>query len=318
MIQTITGFACAAIAATDVVARYLPVSNHIGVFATALFPFISLLSLPAVLLFVAARQRTLAVLAAAVLVIALTVRLPHPDPTDAGSSTRIRLLTVNLYLGRADLAAVAASALTDADVLAVQELTPVAAQQLSARIGATFRYKVIDARDYAGGVGLWSRIPIANQRLIPRFQMAMVSADLQIDTHYRPTTLIVAHMSGPWPQPIDDWRRDMARLDITMQETRRRAGAGAVLVLGDFNSTTDMLPFRRLLRDGYQDAPAQAGVPSPPTYPANSWMPPIIAIDHVLTYHCVARSVSTRAFPGTDHRGLAVTVDIPATRMDGA
>jgi endonuclease/exonuclease/phosphatase (EEP) superfamily protein YafD len=40
-------------------------------------------------------------------------------------------------------------------------------------------------------------------------------------------------------------------------------------------------------------------------------LPPFVAIDHVLTRNCTATSLRTLKIPGSDHRGLVVTIAIP-------
>jgi endonuclease/exonuclease/phosphatase (EEP) superfamily protein YafD len=71
-----------------------------------------------------------------------------------------------------------------------------------------------------------------------------------------------------------------------------------------------MRSFRGLLRNGYRDAAEQSGAGIKPTFPADSWLPPFIAIDHILTRSCTATSLRTIKIPGSDHRGLAATVMI--------
>ena len=84
-----------------------------------------------------------------------------------------------------------------------------------------------------------------------------------------------------------------------------------MIVPGDFNSTLDMRPFRDLLRHGYKDAAEQAGAATAPTFPANTWLPPLIAIDHILTRRSIATSLHTVAVPGSDHLALVATIKIP-------
>ena len=33
-------------------------------------------------------------------------------------------------------------------------------------------------------------------------------------------------LAGPWPQPMDDWRRDIGLLPATLHEVAERAGGG--------------------------------------------------------------------------------------------
>ena len=99
----------------------------------------------------------------------------------------------------------------------------------------------------------------------------------------------------------------MARFPSTLRDVARDAGSGAVIVAGDLNSTIDMEPFRKFLDEGYRDAGEQVGAGLTRTYPSK----PMIGIDHVLVYNCVASSVHTVPLPGSDHQGLATVIDVP-------
>jgi hypothetical protein len=72
-----------------------------------------------------------------------------------------------------------------------------------------------------------------------------------------------------------------------------------------------MRQLRDLLTDGYQDAVEQTGSGFAPTFPADTRFPPVITIDHVLTRNAVVSSVMTIEMPGSDHRSLLATVEVP-------
>jgi endonuclease/exonuclease/phosphatase (EEP) superfamily protein YafD len=222
-------------------------------------------------------------------------------------------MTANIYFGLGDATALAATAKANADVLAVQELTPESVQRLSAAgLDESFPYHALDARPVASGVGVWSRYPITSSKRIADFELAMVSARIKVEGVQVDPAVLVAHMSGPWPQLIDGWREDMKHMRAVMGDLAKSAGAGCAIVAGDFNSTPDMREFRSLLDGGFRDASEQAGAGFNRTYPANGRLnPPVIAIDHVLTFQCTATSAETTALPGSDHRGLISSVDVP-------
>ena len=204
------------------------------------------------------------------------------------------------------------SARAQADVVAFRNLTPQEADRLSAAgLDATFPYRWLDSRAGAFGVGVWSRFPMHAARRIGGYRNALVSAQIRVPGISIDPTVVVAHIAGPWPQPIDGWRRDLDRLPVTLLEVAQRTGEGSVIVAGDLNSTTDMRPFRALLRNGYRDAAEQSGAGIVPTFPASWRPPPFIAIDHILTRSCTATSLRTIKIPGSDHRGLVATVKIP-------
>jgi endonuclease/exonuclease/phosphatase (EEP) superfamily protein YafD len=113
------------------------------------------------------------------------------------------------------------------------------------------------------------------------YTFAFLTAQIRVAGVSIDPTVVVAHIAGPWP--IDGWRRDLDRLPVTLLEVAEQTSGGSVIVAGDLNSTTDMRPFRGLLRNGYRDAAEQSGAGIEPTFPANWQLPPFIAIDHILT-----------------------------------
>jgi len=119
------------------------------------------------------------------------------------------------------------------------------------------------------------------------------------------------HLAAPWPMPITQWRNDIARFPDTLAEMGRTAGAGAVIVAGDFNATADMAPFRALLDQGYGDAAMDAGAGLARTYPSRGFRPSVIGIDHILTRNATPAAARTVVVVGSDHRGLLATLRVP-------
>ena len=93
------------------------------------------------------------------------------------------------------------------------------------------------------------------------------------------------------------------------------------MLAADLNATPDNLEFRRLLHNGYRDAAEQAGAGLTRTHPSDvRLLPPVFAVDHILTRSCAAISVCTLNIPGSDHRALASVITVPTwcLRCDSA
>ncbi|AGB25954.1 hypothetical protein Mycsm_05782 [Mycobacterium sp. JS623] len=316
VLRTAIGLVALAIACWALASRYLPVTNHAVMITAALFPYLMLCGPVAVVLLILAERWIFVVVALALTVAMLTIEISLYLASDItrSESVVVRVITANLRYGLADPDNLVRLAETQADVLAFQELTPKAVDRLSeAGLDAVFRYRWLEPRRGASGVGLWSRFPVHDTRRIDGYSMAFVSARIRVAGTSTDPNVLVVHLPGPWPQPIDDWRRDLDRLPATLEEFAQRAGGGAVIVAGDLNSTIDMRPFRGLLRNGYRDAAEQSGAGIKPTFPADWRLPPFVAIDHILTRGCTANSVRTIKVPGSDHRGLVATLMIPAS-----
>ena len=312
--QTAIGLVAFAIACWALASRYLPITNHVVLVTAALSPYLMLCAVVSAILLCLARHWVLTIVAFGLTATMLAVQTPlylgfDSDPRDG---VELRVLSANLREGKADPGLLVSSAREQADVLSLQELTPLEVDRLSAAgLDAAFPYRWLDANEGASGVGVWSRFPMHTTKQIGGYVTVSASTQLQVPGVSKDPTVIVVHIPGPWPQPIDDWRHDLHRLTHTLLEEAEVAGSGAVVVAGDLNSTIDMRPFRALLRDGYRDAAKQSGAGIMPTFPADWHLPPFLVLDHILTRSCTATSLRTIMLPGSDHRALIATVQIP-------
>jgi endonuclease/exonuclease/phosphatase (EEP) superfamily protein YafD len=296
--------------------RYAPLINHLELASAALSPYLIWGgAISAALLLTVTGRRRLATVALVPLLIGIAVKSPAfiEDSHPAGNTVPLRVLTINLYDGAADAADVAAAARDHADVVVVQELPESAARSLAQNgLDAQFPYSSVHARSNAAGVGIWSRFPIVQSSKISRYELGAVTASVRVPTAASDVTVADIHLAGPWPQPLDRWREEIGALPDTLRELAAGAGPGAVVVAGDFNATTDFQPFRRLYDAGFADAVEQAGDGLNRTYPADSMVPPIVGIDHILTYNSWATDTDEVPIDGTDHMGLIATIQIPA------
>ena len=311
---TVIGLIAFAVGAAGLVSRYLPVSNEAVLVVAAASPYLTAAAVVALFLFGLSRRWLLTILAAVLCVVMIGVQLPRfLGPESVGvPSVALRVVTVNLGFGQADPQAVSELASATADVLVLQELTPDAAAGLSATgLEGIFGHTFLDPQEGAHGIGIWSRHPIVESEHIDGYEMPMLKTRIQVPGLMFAPTLVAVHLAAPWVQPLDRFRDDIARLPATLRDLSRGAGAGAVIVAGDFNATIDMQPFRLMLDEGYRDAGEQVGAGLTRTYPSKPWRKPMIGIDHVLVGNCTATAAATVEVPGSDHRGLATTIEIP-------
>nr|WP_163801548.1 endonuclease/exonuclease/phosphatase family protein [Mycolicibacterium sediminis] len=314
-IGTVLGAGALVAACLGLAVRYLPVTDHVMVILTSASPYLMLAAPVAVVLLALSRRWVPVVLAVVAMLVVVAVRIPlYTGPeTRQAQTTPVRVMTANLGMGRADARATAATARDLADVLVVQEMTPEAQAGLSATgVDRDFPYRVVDPRDVASGIGVWSRHPIVESAPVDGYAMPMLEVRLRVPGVAFDPTVLAVHLAAPWPAPIDAWRRDVERLPATLRTLALDAGSGAVIVAGDLNATVDMLPFRRLLDNGYRDAAEQAGAGMSRTFPGQRRVPPpLLGIDHVLVRLSSASSLQRVPLPGSDHMGLVVGVDVP-------
>lgn len=293
------------LAACALVARFVPATNRPLLATAALSPYLMLGAPVAVLVFALSRHWTLVSVAAVLTVAVLAVQLPRyigsPDPD---SGTTLRFVSANLLLGEADPVAVAALAREHADVLAVQELTAELSAALSPALAREFPYSALRPRERAAGVGLWSRYPITASGSDESFTRGLIYARVQVPETTFETTVISTHMPPP-RSAFDEWRNDIARLGPVLHEF---PPGGPVVVGGDLNATPDVREFRQLLQDGYRDGAAQSGAGLTRTHPNHTIIPPLLAVDHIMTRDATVTSLRTIEVAGSDHLALAAVV----------
>jgi endonuclease/exonuclease/phosphatase (EEP) superfamily protein YafD len=306
---TAIGVLALTVAAVAFTARYVPITNRIVLGIVALAPYLMLGAPLSLVVFGLARHWIFAAAAAALTAATAAVLLPRFIRNHAAAGVNIRFVSANLRYGRADPHAVVQLAKKHADILAVQELTPEKADQLCAEgLDQTFPHKALRAREGPAGVGIWSRYPIEQNDVDERFWLGMLTAHVRIPGLQAPAIAVVTHMSAPWPEPIAGWRADLDLLSTTLRQIAAYANDTPIIVGGDLNATADMPEFRQLLRDGYHDAAEQAGAGVTRTHPADIVVPPVFAVDHILTRGCTATSVRTLSVRGSDHRALAADI----------
>jgi endonuclease/exonuclease/phosphatase (EEP) superfamily protein YafD len=287
--------------------RYLGTARHRVVVPASLVPFSLVPAALGAALAVASRRLVVAVVSVLVVLAIAATQLPMYAGTATATGRPLRVLTLNMRLGSADPAqTVALARARRADVVALEEMTPEALAGLTtAGIGTDFPYALTAPRADAAGLGLFSRTPLTDTRVVGEAwthnsDVTSLAARIGTTGSGPGPVLFVTHVPAPWPEPAGQWT---AQLDALVGEAARTAGP--LIIAGDFNSTFDNAPFRRFLGEArLSDAGELAGAGWMRTYPADRAFPPIIAIDHVLVRGVGAASVATFTVHGSDHRAL--------------
>jgi endonuclease/exonuclease/phosphatase (EEP) superfamily protein YafD len=219
----------------------------------------------------AAVMRTRALAVALVVLVGVTglrfgsewVSIPAPAPT----GQQIRLTTWNLELGARAAAAVAGPILRhDADVVALQELTPDAASALEAddRITARYPYRFLVPDAGTFGIGILSAFPIVERTAFSAPSGAVVTLDLGagrhlrlMDAHPLPGRIEMLGQTG-FPVGFDPRERDAATARLRSRIDTLWSGGEPLIVVGDFN-TAPTEPGYALLTHGLTDLHVEVG-----------------------------------------------------------
>lgn len=305
-----------AFSVVTLVVRHQPLSNIVALVIAVGSPYAPLLALSALALLALHRRLVLSIVATLVLLATVAVQAQwyyFGRAIDVGEHTDIRVLSSNLRYGHADASDFITLASESADVITVSELTPGAVTGFSlAGINDAFPYSVLIPAAGAGGLGVYSRYPLIEVSSAKREKN--VAARLLVPGVRFDPFVASVHITSPLAydaNSLDKWHSSIASTRGELDGLAVAAGAGAVIVAGDFNSTPDMRQFRDLLTNGYQDAVEQTGSGFAPTFPSRDGFPPLLTIDHVLTRNSAASSIRTVRVPGSDHRALLATIKVP-------
>ncbi len=271
----------------------------------ALTPYFGAVLVPIVLAALWRRQFLVVTVSAAVLfgVAVLGTPLAFPDdrPAPAPGSVGLDVAALNLWYQNTRVDEVdEVLADLDADVIVFTEYTPEhEASLLASPLSPEFVHRRGTSGPGRGGIVVWSRFPLR----VGEFDSLRRGLDLTVAGPDGDVRILAMHL----PTPSDDfntWRRVLA----TAREIGRTAGE-STLIIGDLNSSYWHPDFRRVLDAGFVDAHTAAGSGFSTSWPTNWRIPPFVRLDHALTTgDLVATSVDDFDVPGSDHRGLVVTV----------
>jgi len=306
------------LSALSVAFRVQPVSSIPRLIIAVGATFVPLVALTGLVLAVCCRRWLLAVAGVVLLVATTLVQLSwyfFGSPTPLQGSTNIRMLASNIRYGRADPDEFVHLAEREADVISVVELTPEAVDRFQqAGIERDFPYSFLKPGPGAGGIGIWSRYPIAPVTVPKHRRATMPAVRVKIPGLHDDPIVASVHVMSPVAgdtNTIAEWNQGMAAAKAQLDDFAQAAGPAAVLVGGDYNSTPNMRQFRDLLTNGYRDAVEQTGAGFGPTFRADIALPPLITIDHLLIRNAAASSVRTITITGSDHRALLASVRLP-------
>ncbi|GAA3615225.1 endonuclease/exonuclease/phosphatase family protein [Microlunatus ginsengisoli] len=246
---------------------------------------------------------TLALVCAGLLALQLSWLVPLFVPDQRPATTRtFTLLSLNIRGDLGDPDAILAES-GRADVVVLLETTPKAVRDLKAAgMYEQFPYRA-GTKSRGSASAIFSRFPLSSVQPLPQtsFQMWQAVAEIPGVGSVR---VIAAHPCNPFCGP-GYWQSEHELLQRVVGDDLDRP----LVVAGDFNAVDDHLPMRDLHRMGLRSATDIVGAGWLPTYPANSRIPPLIPIDHIMLNDAMTATSITRVHvAGTDHLGLLATL----------
>lgn len=233
--------------------------------------------------------------------------LPNRPARCDGDCLPLTVVTYNLGSGLARYdALVDLLRESDADIIALEELTIWQAADLETTLQEAYPYRALHGNSIYGK-GLLSRYPILEESGPIRLHTFMTHMVATLDVDGQPLTVIIAHSPRPifigtgyfYPPGTSADYHALAALATSGEPT---------LMLGDFNAN-DQSNLYRLLKDaGLHDTFCEAGWGFGSTYPQAQgiiMIPPLVRIDYIWhTDHFTASQAWVGPDAGSDHRPL--------------
>lgn len=200
----------------------------------------------------------------------------------------------------------------DADVVAIQELSTHAVNQLDASLGDKYPYRALHPDDNWHGQGVFSKFPILDDIY---WSSNLGQQRVTLDVNGREVVLYNAHPDHNILPGADYWRK-VQKPEIDALLNKASEDKRHIILAGDFNMTDQAKDYRRISRK-FNDAFRQVGRGSGATFPAHKpYLPPLARIDFVF-HSDEFKPVRAEVLPvhgGSDHHPLYVELCLNETR----
>jgi len=277
--------------------------------AMALTPYVAGFGLLLGILCVLLRRRAVGVvvLLLTIAIGALLVPRVLSEEQPGANGERLRIMSVNLYIGRADARTVVDIARRQqVDVLVIPELTRYSATTLDAAGLAELLPNRVYDTDLAGdGTGIVSKLPLRQIVLMDETTLAQPSVVVDMPGRDDVELTAVHVQPGVRAGYARTWQNELRELPAPNPAERVR------VLAGDFNASFDHSTFRALVDRGYSDAGEETGKGLESTWTSWPFGPPV-TIDHIIVDNrCAIGSYAVFDIPGSDHDAIVSEVVLP-------
>lgn len=277
---------------------------------------IGLALIPFVIAAAALRMRKSSIIGAALLIWTLAPSLwslrPRPEAPTHGPS--LTLMSINLFFGNENLAAVEASIRhEDPDLILLQEYTPDAAARLEPLLRDRYPHILDFSRDGAFGQAIFSRKPFIgtpdpfphqnplNGEPLPPGTVAYNQPQIRVVVDVGGREVMVQNTHLPAPVSMQFFRDQRVWMQWLIEQTK--AQTRPLIYAGDFNATQHSAELGALREAGLFCALDDAGIGRCTTWPHQRWLKyvPGIRIDQFMARDLICEWARTGLATGSDH-----------------
>lgn len=249
-----------------------------------------------------------------------TAQVQTTESAQQSASTALRVMTVNVYRGHADVQTIVDTVRTQhIQVLTLQETTRDFDQQLSdAGLASLLPYHHRASSDGQFANELWSALPLDDivSDEVNSSASPMPAGSITLNNG-RVLRFVSVHTTSPRFGVWTQWKRSIDEISVLRTDTEK--SQHSYVLMGDFNATYDHAPFRAMLGSRFHDGAMQRAAGYTMTWPSNKskegiTIPTMVSIDHVVVDTGITvTSMNSVWIPGSDHRALIATLSVNAT-----
>ena len=252
-----------------------------------------------------------AVLAFASIIYLLQYRLPSGDYAHS-----MKVLSYNLYFRNTEYKTTIKWLLAqDADILALQEVTPRWGQELQTALSSRYPYAKVLPLKGTHGLAFFSKFPIQQDGIENNAYHLPIAQRIVVATNAGDFTFMNAHTASPAGAVEGSWHKlpitleRNARLRAQQWDQLRLHEGERTIIMGDLNTHR----WERLyhhMRVHYQEAHAAAGSGFGLTFPNTHKLPyPVFRLDHILLRGPMTVEAAEVHYSGnSDHFPISATI----------
>jgi endonuclease/exonuclease/phosphatase (EEP) superfamily protein YafD len=234
--------------------------------------------------------------------------LPAEKSTASSDTHRLSVMQFNLWGGKNSQYAAVVKAIIEAnpDIIMFSEISPTWLKALKAGLAG---YPYVTAHPHNGGIAVFSRLPIAREKIEiygPRLRPRAIVTITQAGSQF---TFIAIHPHIP----IKTFALRNGEFEVVAREARQAGENGPVIIAGDLNCTSWSPYFSKLLSESNLKN-SESGFGVQPTY-NRFHLFPLLPIDNCLVsknINVISRTVGPAV--GSDHLPVTVVLEIPNQR----
>ena len=250
---------------------------------------------------------------------------PRPDVAAQGSA--LTLMSINLFFGNDDLAAVEASIRhEDPDLILLQEYTPDAAAKLEPLLRDRYPHILDFSREGAFGQAIFSRKPFIgtpdpfphqnplNGDPLPPATVAYNQPQIRVVVDVGGREVMIQNTHLPAPVSMQFFRDQRVWMEWLIEQTK--AQTRPLIYAGDFNATQHSAELAALREAGLFCALDDAGIGRCTTWPHQRWLKyvPGIRIDQFMARDLICESARTGLDTGSDHLPIVAKFTLAGAR----